>query len=101
MIHEKHIISLISSYLSKHDESEDMCPCGSKKGDPDHIEAGCIQEAISSAHSRGDVGGGNFNTGAASRMDTSGSAAQSVGSTATSDLGSLSGYERAMASGDW
>ena len=34
-------------------------------------------------------------------MDTSGSAAQSVESTSTSDLGSLSGYERAMAAGDW
>ena len=96
MIHEKHIISLISSYLSKHDESEDMCPCGSKKGDPDHIEAGCKQVDISQAG----VGSGNFNTGAASRFDTSGSAAQSVQSTATSDLGSLSGYERALASGD-
>ena len=77
-----------------------MYSCGHKKGDPDHIEAGCIQEAISSAHSRGDVGGGNFNTGAASRMDTSGSAAQSVQATSTSNLGSLSGYERALASGD-
>jgi len=47
MIREKHIISLISSYVSKHAESEDMYPRGHKKGDSDHIEAqNCYTENI-------------------------------------------------------
>ena len=93
---ESPIIDLISTFLAKHDKSEKVAQfkCGHKKGDPNHIESQLCGEAEKvDSNSIGALPG-------VGRMDTSGSAALSVQATATSDLGSLSGYERALAVDD-
>ena len=109
---ESPIIDLISTFLAKHDKSEKVVrfKCGHVKGDPNHIEAqnSCggdipVDTDLGSLPNAGSSMGPTQNRSTAaiaSTFDTSGSAAQSVQSTATSDLGSLSGYERALAVDD-